>query len=177
METGIRVSANSVPYLPLLDHEEANVSDDDRLKQLGYKKELSRSLSYVINSFSPTTFYLYKSKSWKFFHQGNDRMLRNVRLWWCGVQGNSKLLGDILHRFRDHRTHNNVWYRIDLWWACYNDIWVAHCGHVNNVSGSGNGRDLLCLSYFWWPILLECQVVRQWVGSYGFLVHWLVSLS
>ncbi|XVE75245.1 hypothetical protein DITRI_Ditri12bG0080200 [Diplodiscus trichospermus] len=52
METGIRQSAGSVPYLPLLDHE-PNVSDDARLKQLGYKQELSRSLS-ALSSFSVT---------------------------------------------------------------------------------------------------------------------------
>ncbi|XP_022775924.1 amino-acid permease BAT1 isoform X1 [Durio zibethinus] len=48
MESGIGVSADSVPYLALRDHE-ADVSDDARLKQLGYKQELSRSLSAIAN--------------------------------------------------------------------------------------------------------------------------------
>ncbi|KAK6241907.1 Amino acid/polyamine transporter I - like 10 [Theobroma cacao] len=48
MDTGIRLSADSVPYLPLREHD-ANVSDDARLKQLGYKQELSRSLSAIAN--------------------------------------------------------------------------------------------------------------------------------
>ncbi|EOY00028.1 Bidirectional amino acid transporter 1 [Theobroma cacao] len=48
MDTGIRLSADSVPYLPLREHD-ADVSDDARLKQLGYKQELSRSLSAIAN--------------------------------------------------------------------------------------------------------------------------------
>ncbi|OMO89390.1 hypothetical protein CCACVL1_07867 [Corchorus capsularis] len=42
METGIRVSAGSLPYIPLPEYKD---DDDGRLKQLGYKQELSRSLS------------------------------------------------------------------------------------------------------------------------------------
>ncbi|MFQ6661571.1 hypothetical protein Gotur_029686 [Gossypium turneri] len=41
METGIGISADSAPYIPL-DHE-PNVTDDARLNQLGYKQELSRN--------------------------------------------------------------------------------------------------------------------------------------
>ncbi|XP_021299405.1 amino-acid permease BAT1 isoform X1 [Herrania umbratica] len=48
MDTGLRVSADSVPYLPLREHE-ANASDDARLKELGYKQELSRSLTAIAN--------------------------------------------------------------------------------------------------------------------------------
>ncbi|TYI33467.1 hypothetical protein ES332_A04G135000v1 [Gossypium tomentosum] len=47
METGIGISADLAPYLPL-DHE-PNVTDDARLNQLGYKQELSRSLSAIAN--------------------------------------------------------------------------------------------------------------------------------
>ncbi|KAE8711807.1 hypothetical protein F3Y22_tig00110279pilonHSYRG00209 [Hibiscus syriacus] len=47
METGIGASADSSPNLPLLVHDgEPNVPDGARLNQLGYKQELSRSLSY-----------------------------------------------------------------------------------------------------------------------------------
>ncbi|XVF44230.1 hypothetical protein PTKIN_Ptkin02bG0103800 [Pterospermum kingtungense] len=93
METGIQVSADSELYLPLLDHEhEPNVSDDARLKQLGYKQELSRSLSAIAN-FS-VTFSIVSV-----------------------VAGLTTM----------------------YWWACYNDIWVAHCGHVNYDSESCNG--------------------------------------
>ncbi|KAG8500623.1 hypothetical protein CXB51_002653 [Gossypium anomalum] len=107
METGIGISADSAPYLPL--DREPNVTDDARLNQLGYKQELSRSLS--------------------------------------------ELFGDILHYISDHWTHNDVQYRTDVRWTCYNGIRVANCGRLNHDSGSGNGRDLLSLSYFWWPIL------------------------
>nr|KJB77175.1 hypothetical protein B456_012G123900 [Gossypium raimondii] len=47
METAIGISADSAPYIPL-DHE-PNVTDDARLNQLGYKQELSRSLSAIAN--------------------------------------------------------------------------------------------------------------------------------
>ncbi|KAB2035556.1 hypothetical protein ES319_D04G160400v1 [Gossypium barbadense] len=47
MEIGIGISADSAPYIPL-DHE-PNVTDDARLNQLGYKQELSRSLSAIAN--------------------------------------------------------------------------------------------------------------------------------
>ncbi|KAK8564002.1 hypothetical protein V6N13_005781 [Hibiscus sabdariffa] len=50
METGIGASADSAPNLPLLVHGgEPDVSDDARLNQLGYKQELSRSLSAIAN--------------------------------------------------------------------------------------------------------------------------------
>lgn len=45
METGIRIAEQGGPYHPLGDGD-AIASDDVRLKQLGYKQELSRRLSY-----------------------------------------------------------------------------------------------------------------------------------
>ncbi|KAF8399065.1 hypothetical protein HHK36_014931 [Tetracentron sinense] len=48
METGIRVSEDEAPYLPLRD-KDAISSDNSRLNQLGYKQELSRSLTAISN--------------------------------------------------------------------------------------------------------------------------------
>ncbi|KAF9591866.1 hypothetical protein IFM89_008912 [Coptis chinensis] len=44
MENGIKVLEDEASYIPLQDDE-----DDSRLKQLGYKPELSRSLSAISN--------------------------------------------------------------------------------------------------------------------------------
>ncbi|GKV47309.1 hypothetical protein SLEP1_g54221 [Rubroshorea leprosula] len=49
MDSGIRVSEDAGPYLPLRQDAAALDSDDVRLKQLGYKQELRRSLSAVAN--------------------------------------------------------------------------------------------------------------------------------
>ncbi|GLT91878.1 hypothetical protein SLE2022_097400 [Rubroshorea leprosula] len=49
MDSGIRVSEDAGPYLPLRQDTAAADSDDVRLKQLGYKQELRRSLSAVAN--------------------------------------------------------------------------------------------------------------------------------
>lgn len=57
MESGIRILEDAGPYLPL-QNAGANIgSDGNRLKQLGYKQELSRRLSCV--SFSQSSFKFY----------------------------------------------------------------------------------------------------------------------
>lgn len=48
MEDGIRISEDAGLYRPLTDGY-TNASDDSRLKQLGYRQELSRSLSSIGN--------------------------------------------------------------------------------------------------------------------------------
>lgn len=52
MEDGIRISEDAGLYRPLTDGY-TNASDDSRLKQLGYRQELSRSLSYALPHYSP----------------------------------------------------------------------------------------------------------------------------
>ncbi|XP_059655459.1 amino-acid permease BAT1-like [Cornus florida] len=51
MENPIQISAADAggPYYPLRNHDDVSVSDDSRLNQLGYKQELSRSLSAIAN--------------------------------------------------------------------------------------------------------------------------------
>jgi hypothetical protein len=64
--TGIRIAEQEGPYHPLRDGD-AIASDDVRLKQLGYKQELSRGLSYVCTHaffilFVPLYFFLSNEK-------------------------------------------------------------------------------------------------------------------
>lgn len=95
-------------------------------------------------------------------------------MWWS-LQGDIELLRDFLYHIGSDGVDDIIQYGLDLWWAVDNDMGLAHCGLAHFDCGPIDGWDLLCLSYFWWALFLECQALWKRLGPNCFLVHRLVS--
>lgn len=72
------------------------------------------------------------------------------------LQGHFKFLPHVFTYIGAHWYHHPLQHRVELWWPCFNAIWVVYGFCFHHARFTVNGWNLFILSNCWWSLLLEC---------------------